>query len=176
VSFKLRRPCPRCPFRTDIEGYLRPERASEIGKDLERGSTFWCHETTVYDEDADEMTGGPESQFCAGALIMFERQRTANQSMRIGGRLGLYDPDKLDMSAPVVESVEELVLHHAGLDAPEYEPCEICDAGCEHPAGYMEGGTIVTETNGGPTSDCEGCGSYIVCESCECYCQREDDE
>ena len=172
MSFKLRRPCKRCPFRTDIEGYLRPERASEIGKDLERGSTFWCHETTVYDEEADDLAGGPESQFCAGALIMFERQRRANQAMRVGGRLGLYDPDKLDMSAPVVESVEELVLHHGGTIP---EPCEIADPECVSPAGYMEGGTIVAETNGEPTSECPECGTF-VCEACTCYCQREDDE
>ena len=171
MSFKLRRPCPRCPFRTDIEGYLRAERASEIGKDLERGAIFHCHETVTYGEDDDDTPDTTGSQFCAGALIMLERERGANQAMRIGGRLGLYDPDKLDMDAPVVESVEELVLHHAGLERPEYEPCDTCDPGCEHPAGYMEGGTIVTETNGGPTTECGDCGSP-VCESCTCYCQQ----
>lgn len=107
AEFKLSRPCSKCPFRTDVPGYLRRGRAAEIAGALDR-STFSCHETV-------HALGAPKSkpeQHCAGALIMMEREGVRGQMVRIAGRLGLYDPSKLDTGAPVHASREEFIEHH----------------------------------------------------------------
>jgi len=45
-------------------------------------------------------------------LIVMERSGIRNQIMQIGQRLGLYDPDELDMDAPVYESLEAWLAAH----------------------------------------------------------------
>lgn len=107
----MKTPCPHCPFRTDIRGYLRPERMEEIIDALLDGGTFTCHKTTVPDEE-DGMVDGPNAQHCAGALIFLEHQERPNQMMRIAERLGFYDRTKLDMEAPVPDCEYELIEHH----------------------------------------------------------------
>ena len=115
MKFTMRTPCPHCPFRTDIPGYLRPERMEEIVGDLLWGYTFTCHETTVVDDDDGfEMRDGPKAQHCAGALIFLEHQDRPNQLMRIAERLGRYDRARLDMDAPVPDNGDALVVHHDG--------------------------------------------------------------
>lgn len=42
TDFKLRRPCPNCPFRTDVPPYLRGARAEEIARSIANGSDFRC--------------------------------------------------------------------------------------------------------------------------------------
>lgn len=119
MKFDLRRPCKECPFRNDRPGYLTRERARQIAHALDPGrpdlgGSFTCHKTTVPADDEDEdgdMMDGPNAQHCAGALIMLEKSgRTDhNQILRIMGRLGAYDPDKLDLDAPIHESAEAFI-------------------------------------------------------------------
>lgn len=103
------RPCPKCPFRRDIPGYLRPERVDELEMNLVR-SDFSCHLTTVEDPDDDDGGNmeGPDSRHCAGALIILEKLQQPSQMMRIAERLGIYDASKLDMTAPVYENFDAM--------------------------------------------------------------------
>ena len=110
MSYDLTRPCKKCPFRNDIKPYLRADRVKEIAQSLER-SEFPCHETVDYsDEDEDGCAvESNNTQHCAGALILLEKLEQPSQMMRICERIGLYDRHKLDMSAPVFDSFEEMI-------------------------------------------------------------------
>lgn len=110
LYFQLRRPCAHCPFRNDRAPYLCADRAKEIAEDLVEHS-FACHETTVDAEDG-ERRSTPESQHCAGALIMLEHVSRPSQMMRIAERLGLYDRRRLDMASPVFQSPAAFVRAH----------------------------------------------------------------
>lgn len=114
-GYDLVRPCPHCPFRTDIAPYLRPERVREFERGLVNGE-FYCHETI----NADRLEGEEESngsfynpsgqeQHCAGALILLEKLERPSQMMRISERLGMYDRRKLDMEAPVFDSFTAMI-------------------------------------------------------------------
>jgi hypothetical protein len=108
MFFALRRPCANCPFREDcLRGWLGRERAGEIADTLRDDRTFACHKTTRAGGSS-----GPE-QHCAGALIVLEREGMIPQLARIAGRLGFYDPDALDPDAPVFDSLDDFVEHHA---------------------------------------------------------------
>lgn len=112
MKFTLKRPCAKCPFRTDVPGYLRRTRAVEIANGLIRG-TFACHETVDYSGESD----GRETEkthHCAGALIMLEHMEEPSQMMRIAERIGCYDRTRLDMKAPVFTTAEDFILHHGG--------------------------------------------------------------
>jgi hypothetical protein len=104
MKYELKRPCPKCPCRTDIKPYLRPGRVAELG-----GGEFACHCTTAPSADGEEMVETKDSQHCAGMLIMLEKMEQPHQMMRICERIGLYDPSQLDMDAPVYDSLDELV-------------------------------------------------------------------
>lgn len=125
-GYDLKRPCALCPFRTDIEPYIRGDRAVEIAEHLSRGE-FSCHQTTVDSEDEDgesDRVDGPDSQHCAGALIMLEAEGCPSQMMRIVARLKkpdgsrMYDPTKLDMSAPVYQSRADFIEAHSLAERP----------------------------------------------------------
>lgn len=114
----MTRPCPKCPFRSDIPGYLRRSRVREIQHHLTRGDgRFTCHETTVPDDDSDsgEMYDGPNAKHCAGAMILLHKTGDYNQMMRIAARLLTTqpaDPDNplgLDLDAPVYESFADMI-------------------------------------------------------------------
>lgn len=113
MSYKLTRPCAKCPFRTDIQPYLTAARVSEIEQSLERGE-FSCHETLEedcwHDDDEGNETYSPsgEEEHCAGALILLEKLGRPSQMMRISERLRMYDRRRLDMNAPVFDSFEEM--------------------------------------------------------------------
>jgi len=110
MSYKLTSPCTNCPFRKDIKFYLTNGRVREIISAItNNGGTFDCHKTTGVD--------GPENikrQHCAGALIMLEKAGIlfSNQMVRIASRLGMFNPDRLDMNAPTFESPEEMILEY----------------------------------------------------------------
>lgn len=125
--FKLKRPCRNCPFRTDVPGYLRRGRTIEIATSIANGAMFPCHETTIDDLDSDEGENmiGPDSQFCAGALLVMENEGHLNQLARIGERLGYYDAAKMDRTAPVVASFRAFIDHH-GEDDDKLVPCPAC--------------------------------------------------
>ncbi len=94
MNFNVTSPCGNCPFRTDTPISLRPGRMVGILNDvLRRDRTFSCHKTT---------NGAKrEHSHCAGALIMHEKSGKPNWRIRIAHGLGLYDPAKLNMNAPV---------------------------------------------------------------------------
>lgn len=107
--FDMKRPCPGCPFRTDIAPYLARRRAAEIARALLDDQSFHCHKTVDYrGEDGEGQVTG-DSQHCAGATIVLEKMGQPNQMMRISERLRMYDRRRLDMKAPVVEDLEEFV-------------------------------------------------------------------
>lgn len=113
MKFDLKRPCAQCPFRTDIEPYLRQSRVRELEHALvQKQQTFSCHKTVDYSEgdqedeqeDEQEHRPAPDEQHCAGALILLEKLMKPNQMMRWMERVGAYDRTKLDMRAPVFDS------------------------------------------------------------------------
>lgn len=186
TMFKLKRPCAHCPFRCDVPGYLRRSRAIEIATDLANGSIFPCHETTVdHPDDESERIADADSQFCAGALLAMENEESPNQAMRMAERLGLYDAAGMDRSAPVVGSLAEFVLHHTEEptddDEGGQEPCSVAEHGCEAPAGYMVGGSVIPADPDGETRECPSCGNF-VCYACSddngvcAFCTETGDE
>jgi hypothetical protein len=99
-------PCAKCPFRNDIRPYLTSDRVREIEHSLLRAE-FPCHTTTEHDDEGECVPTGNEIH-CAGALILMEKEQRSGQMMRIAERLGMYDPTKLDMGAPVYNSFKEM--------------------------------------------------------------------
>jgi hypothetical protein len=103
MSYGLVTPCANCPFRTDVRPFITAARVREI---LSTDGDFPCHKTVTFDEDDED--GGTintgKEQMCAGFLILLEHEQCPNQMMRIAERLGLYDPSKLRMDAPVYKS------------------------------------------------------------------------
>lgn len=59
------------------------------------GGSFPCHKTTKFDEDGEHYAHDGEVH-CAGALIFAEKNGNETQMMRVAGRLGLFDPTKLE--------------------------------------------------------------------------------
>lgn len=123
TRFTLTQPCTHCPFRSDRDPYLRPERAQEIADDLRRGDWFACHKTCDYDDDGEGAIGS-RARACAGALITMERADEPNNAMRVAERLGLYDHTRLDMDAPVHDGLDAWVSAHT---APTTQPTESSD-------------------------------------------------
>lgn len=161
--FKLVRPCANCPFRTDAPPFLR--RAPEIAQSIAEGSFFSCHKTVDYEVDEEERFSPlPGEQFCAGALILMEKAGARNQAVRLAERLDMHDPARLDLEAPVFDSLAAFVRHHRG-DEPEPEVCHVAEQGCEAPAGYMVGGHAIPAEPEGEVHECPTCGEW-VCDSC----------
>lgn len=109
MTHRLTTPCANCPFRSDRPFHLTPARALEIATCLREGGDFPCHKTLDYDhptEDGRPDQNGPGANRCAGMLIVMEKSGLRNRIMQIAQRLGLYDPAKLQMDAPVYESLD----------------------------------------------------------------------
>lgn len=182
TPFTLTSPCANCPFRSDRPFYLSAARAQEIAHSLYEGSTFHCHKTVDYDTEDGEPSIGNRARVCAGALITMEKEGTANQMMRIGERLGLYDRCVLDMDSPVYASLGEWVQAIRDLNGEsvptatsddgeviEYEHCETVGPGCIDPAGYSDGSGVrdnIDPPTCNPLNDvCMECG-VIACAAC----------
>ncbi len=93
MRFDLSTPCNECPFRTDITFYLPPARVDDIlGAIFEGERTFTCHKT--------------RDQHCAGALVLYNAMEgwQAHKAFRMAALFGLWDPQTLDMDAPVFHS------------------------------------------------------------------------
>ena len=191
MDYNLKRPCKDCPFRTDVAPYLTGKRAQEIATSLAQGSDFPCHKTTVpvEDEDGSDRMATSDSKMCAGALIMMEKQGTPNQLMRIMGRLGVYNPDNLDMESPVCGSTVDFVRHHSksmsewatGVDPDEDDDeegtpdsCHCVGPGCEAPAGYMVNGSAVPNAGPHDTTLCPSCGEW-TCNECWSWVPSRDE-
>lgn len=113
MNFNLKRPCAHCPFRNDRPGFLSKGRARSIKDSIvDRQETFPCHKTTVLIEEDDgesDMVVTAKSEHCAGATILLEKIGRPNQLMRIAGRMGIYDPEKLDMESPVFDTFSDWI-------------------------------------------------------------------
>jgi hypothetical protein len=159
-------PCDLCPFRNDIDGYLRPDRVREIAESLFRGASFPCHKTTEPWEDEDgesDMVATADSVQCAGAEIFLALQGTSTQMSRIAERLGLK-VSKLNMKAPVCSSVSEMLRVHGDEEDEDRETCSVCDDSCEAPAGYAVGDGVIPG-EGSAQFTCYECGEP-VCGAC----------
>jgi len=107
MNFNLTKPCKDCPFRKDVDSYLRKARVSELERVLVREQgTFTCHKTNDYSDE--EVRETQKSEHCAGAMILLEKIGRPNQMMRIAERCRAYDHRKLDMEAPVFDSFAEM--------------------------------------------------------------------
>lgn len=173
-------PCKKCPFRTDVEPYLRPGRTREIAENIREGGDFACHETTVSvvnDSGEEQLVDLPGvSQMCAGALITLEKSGEYPQNLRIAERLGFYDPTRLKMGSPVYDSLTEWVRSYSPVqtvttadgEVLEFEHCAVVDSDCEDPPGYA-GGSGAYGNPEDPTCDptvcCQFCGR-TMCVSC----------
>lgn len=113
MKFNLRRPCSDCPFRNDSPGYLHPERARELSEGPMQNDQQWlaCHKTTVEGEDGERAIVD-DSQVCAGQMVFLIKNRMQNFPMRLAAAMGVLSFSDLDMSAPVCDSVEEMVERH----------------------------------------------------------------
>lgn len=180
-SATITRPCTRCPFRSDVPVYLHPERRADIiEQSLVEGREFYCHETTVYDEDSEEMTIGAGSLICAGFVKMVEAGGGSTNMMRVAERIGLYDATQVERGADVWDQDEFAVVpegavkrdglivdHETGLEVEVayVTPCGTVNFGCLAPAGWIgAGGGIVNGTTSAD-SECPGCGEP-VCSNC----------
>lgn len=114
--FNLKAPCKLCPFRSDCEqwrGGLGERRAQEIATSLRNDGFFTCHKTIQpHDDDGEECEKrGLEDGniYCAGALIMMEKEGIANdnRNIRIAKMLEIYPVLRMDSS--VFASCEEFV-------------------------------------------------------------------
>ena len=122
MDYKLIRPCSNCPFRSDLPEHNRgwlSRRISSIVEDVIYGdNTFMCHKTLsgTHSEDSDSTEYYPSGteQQCAGALIMAQHEGVLfnNQAHRLATRLGMFNPDNLNMDAPVFKSVLECLEFH----------------------------------------------------------------
>jgi hypothetical protein len=119
MRFDLTSPCGNCPFRSDRGHFgLYPERVRGIlggghGREHWPAASFPCHKTIDYG-DGPEI--GPHAQQCAGVMIILHREGRPNDAMQIAERLGLFDPTKLDLNAPVYRSTDDAIagIPHEG--------------------------------------------------------------
>ncbi len=109
----MSKPCDACPFCPGRFLGLRRGRVIEIVEGLRSGSSFPCHKTVEHDDEGDPslVLGGA---FCAGAMIMLEKaqdpeQQPHNHALRMAERLRLYDHTKLDLTAPVFASFDDMI-------------------------------------------------------------------
>lgn len=186
--YGLTSPCKKCPFRKDVESYLRPERITEIAHGLRQGETFTCHKTISYsgdsEEDAADMSKG---MICAGALSICENEGITSQMTRVAERLGLYDATKINsLGVETYDSLKDWIADKNGTQIPtvtdedgnvlEYEHCGVVTQDCVDPAGYGGGGgggvyvNEDTPTCNPLTDACNYCG-YLMCSAC-----RADEE
>ena len=111
--FAMKRPCGNCPFRSDRAPFLDRARAQDIADSLKADASFPCHKTLDYDSEEGTPEVTEQSQHCAGALIVLEREESPNQMMRIGERMGLYSAADLQMDSPVYPTLAAWVGAHS---------------------------------------------------------------
>ena len=175
--FRVRRPCEKCPFRTDIPPFLTVARAHEIQTSIYRGDSFWCHETVDYDrwedddgETADFYHAGSKESVCAGSIMVADLEGKPDQLTRVaeGLRQDGFD-DIRNCGVPVYESFSawakaQETRGSSDLEDPDLDYCSVADMNCEAPAGTMYGDGIV-DGDEMTASHCPDCGE-TVCPSC----------
>lgn len=108
-----RSPCADCPFLLDRIPVVTKPRAKEIATALRNNGTFHCHKTVDYSHD-DGGRSTRHSRSCTGANIVMEKEGVLveNQMARIEMRLGMLNPDELDLKAPVPNSLDAWIKLH----------------------------------------------------------------
>lgn len=119
--FNLKRPCDNCPFRSDVKPFIYAARAREIVRSLEQNGMFHCHKTISHDEETSEYVASKDDQLCAGASIVMLKMERPNQMLRIGMRTG-WDPQTMDMNAPVYKSFKHFIAAHVKSSAASRLP------------------------------------------------------
>jgi hypothetical protein len=116
MKWDLKTPCKNCPFMDTKYGikFSCRERASEIEEQAYRNG-FPCHLSAVDTSDEDEESGGfvfgPETQHCAGAILVFLKDGYdgnvpfENLSDKEQDRIR----SRLNWNAPTYNSVEEFL-------------------------------------------------------------------
>lgn len=107
MKYKLKKPCIHCPFSKEVAPFLTKRRALEIAKSLEQ-SEFPCHKTLDY-KNSHEGKETEETQHCAGALIVLEKNNQPSQMMRICERIGFYDRTILKMDSNVYDTLRDFI-------------------------------------------------------------------
>ena len=117
MQFGLARPCKDCSFRSDITFYLQPARVVTILEGIfQDGETFTCHNAAYGRWHRGTYRPHQRDQHCAGALMLIRREDMSHRMTQIAERLGLYDPGKLDLSAPVFPTVEVMLERFEALE------------------------------------------------------------
>lgn len=80
-------------------------RTSHHPEDVANRYCGHCH--VFLDDNATYI--GPDAQQCAGVMSILHRENRPNDVMQIAERLGLWDPAKLDPTAPVYASTDEAI-------------------------------------------------------------------
>lgn len=98
MQYNMTAPCDACPFLKG-SGFTVPSLIRHAAGE------FACHKACdVVEEDGQEVfveKANGKTPHCAGALIFNEKRGQPHQMARICSRIGMYDPSKLDMKAPV---------------------------------------------------------------------------
>lgn len=102
-------PCENCPFRSDIDFWLTPEKVRSILDALQGDGNFPCHKTTAV---SGQRRG--RDRACLGAAIFLEHVRPgglrANLAFRVRESfLKEFHRDELDMDAAVFTELEAFV-------------------------------------------------------------------
>ena len=164
-------PCRKCPFRAKFKGdddYLRPGRRAEIVQSMLADGMFPCHETVDYASGEDGDDDLSNTVECAGAALVMLRAGRDTQMLRISERLGMVDIDELvERNAKIDLWTMREALDELDTDDDEdgtSGTCDVVNANCEAPAGYMIGGEVVHGTDKVDTV-CPECGVF-VCDAC----------
>lgn len=114
MRFDLKSPCCDCPFRSDIGFFLHKGRRRDIAHALLKGdASFACHKTVDYSQwqEQGKHVAEPTEQHCAGALIVLKKMGALwdNLIPRFARMVGWFDPDRLNLEAPVYDSMEDFI-------------------------------------------------------------------
>ncbi len=122
MRWDLRTPCKNCPFANTADRitFAARERAEEIEESAYRNG-FPCHLSAEYHEDPDDESGGfefgPNTQHCAGALLMYLMSGSGNVPFE---NLPEDQQDeireRMNWDAPVFESEDAFLDANTGAD------------------------------------------------------------
>jgi hypothetical protein len=76
MSYYMKKPCEKCPFRTDVKPFLTPERGEELAYHAQNPyNSFVCHKTLEYiecddDIESDRLVVTGRSKECAGFITL----------------------------------------------------------------------------------------------------------
>lgn len=126
MLFNLKTPCRNCPFRNDNTRitFRGRERAEEIEESAYRNG-FPCHLSAEVNEDpmtgAESFGPGETTQHCAGYILVQLHQGGGLAWPGIDNDEKLADQlaERLDLDAPVFESVEEFLSANTAADEAE---------------------------------------------------------